>query len=229
MWRFGLIPAAILLFCLSFLTPASAGGTVRMVYEERAGVETVRHEYLLEPAGAGFRLSIATRAREISEEYATDASFAILSWRYQDRRRDTAFTAVRAGDTIHVSGRHRGRPLERRFKAGTIPWKQLFPMGLEALAAGAEKKADFLAIDPDKMRIHAFTAGARGSEAISWRGRRVEAVHIRITLAGALAPLWHADSWHRAADGRYLRYESVNGPGAPLTVKELIEETDPGD
>lgn len=199
-------------------------------YRETTGKKRVMHAtFTIEEMGAGYRIGLkeVENGSEVSQTYETDAKLATLSWTYSDAGRNTAFTATRRGETIVLVGTHAGKPIQKEFAVGSIPWNQLFTLGLKHFVLSAEREWRFWAIGtapPGEMRIAQFLARREGIETIAFGGAAIKAIRVRITLSDLKSLLWHSDCWFRERDGMYLRYEGRKAPGEPPSIAELIGE-----
>jgi hypothetical protein len=179
-------------------------------------------------APAGYAVKVTTDGHTLglqTQSFELDSSLLSNSWQRRNPRERTDFLAVRSGNTIRVTGLFKGKRVEREYKIDARPWKQCFPVDLQDWAVSSEPSLSFWAINPVSLGMNLFSAVKKGTGVIMVNGKMVEAVHVRVSPAGLAGALWHSDVWFRRSDGRYLRYEGVNGlPGTPLTVVELLEE-----
>jgi hypothetical protein len=217
--------AALLLVLAALPAPA-----LTLVYTERAGSETTRHTFAIEPSGGGFTIEVSSEREGrlvIFQHLETDPGFSVLSWRWVEEAEATDVTAVRDGSSISLTGRRHDAKIARRFTVGDDPWYQLFPHGLESLALAGRGSAKFWAIGTtgiSAMRIGSFRAVVAGAEQAEWGGARVPAIRVHVTLAGIGSILWFGDYWYRPADGRNLVSISDRGPGTPDLKMELTGE-----
>lgn len=72
--------------------------------------------------------------------------------------------------------------------------------------------------------IAKFKAVKLGEEKIEVMGEKIDAIHIKITLAGLLEAFFTGNYWFRKTDGRTVIEEIPQGPEALLTRSELIKE-----
>ena len=77
---------------------------------------------------------------------------------------------------------------------------------------------------PGELKIGKFTVTRKGDETIDLAGKKVAAVHLRISLSGLLSIFWHGDYWYRRGDSNFLRYCGKNRSGGPVAVSELVKE-----
>lgn len=198
-------------------------------YRETTGGRVMEAVFSLEPVEDGLRVNLVeTKAGEtVVQRFEVDASMATRTWHYLNERGNSSFTAVRQGDTITLSGLHHGKAVKRSYAAGSVPWNQVFTLGLRQFVLSGKERYNFWAIgtsSPGDLQLVEFAAVRGEREVLRLGGRECETVRVRMSFAGLKAPLWHADCWFRESDGLYLRFQARNGPAAPLTVAELVRE-----
>lgn len=219
------VPCLVLLVAVCALASAKTLSYLETTNKKRV----MRATFSIDVAASGYRVTLKEdeNGAEVHQAYETDTGLATLSWAYRNAGKNTAFTAIRRGETIVLSGTHEGKPIQKKFTVGSAPWNQLFTLGLRQFVLSGENERRFWAIGtsgPGEMRIAQFVAAREGSEAIVFGGKEIGAVKVRITFPDLKSLFWHADCWFRESDGMYLRYEGWNGPGEPLTIAELIGE-----
>jgi hypothetical protein len=219
------------LFILMILSSTLPAFGLTLVYIEESRMGRVEHTVTIEPTAGGYSIvvtSVAGEAAAITQELETDRGYSVLSWRYRDRESGTDITGIRRKSSISLSGRYRGRTVERRYKIDSKPWYQLFPHGLERLAvSGEQEPLLFYAVGIEGIgatRIGTFRAKPGEIEEIDWNGRRHAAVHVHISLTGFASILWSGDYWYRPSDGRNLVSKSDRGPGTQPIIFQLISE-----
>jgi len=223
MMRRMLFLAVILLaFLISCLVHGTSG--VSLVYRESVEGSISVLVYKIEPNAGGYLIGLTVNGQARREEIETDRLMSMRKWRYINPDQGSDYLIQRKDNLLHLSGVFKGRKIDRSCKTPNLGWKQFFPLGLEELITSGKDTLDYTALNPSDLSLCTFTAVKKGLENVVVNGRTYEAVHVRITLSGLLSYFWHADSWHRKSDGRYIRYEYRNGINAPLIVDELIEE-----
>ena len=225
MVRSSILAALVLSACI-VAGGAASGAT--LVFKEMAGNEAYTYVFRLEPSEGGFLIDLSAQDDPTRDEFETDDSFSVLTWRRKNAGEGTEFTASRQGNRILVAGRLRGKAVYKEHKTSTVPWKQLFPMGFEKFVTSTGKTLEFVALNPADLAMYTFVATKKETKKDVVDGKEIELLHVRVTLSGLLAPFWHGDAWHRRRDGRCIRYETVKGLTAPLSVTEFISETDSG-
>ena len=200
-------------------------GEIR-IYRETTGDEILTVTYRIEPSREGFNISgTATENGEMVYwlEAQVDPSFSTKSWKLSDNRKGLNISAYRLDNTLIVTKIQEGKKLNRELRIKSDPWFQLYPLSFEKFAAGRQITTRYWSIDPDETKAYEFSLTRKESSLITVAGMGVQSDHFRISLTGFLALFWGADCWHRKADGKFMRYEGVNGrPGTPVTVTEFI-------
>jgi len=219
------------LFILAALSCTMPAFGLTLVYAEESRRNRFEHTITIEPTAGGYSIvvtSVKGEAAAITQELETDRGYSVLSWRYRDRASGTDIRGIRGKSSISLSGRYKGRTVERRFKIDSKPWYQLFPHGLERLVvSGEQEPLLFYAVGTEgigAMRIGTFRAKPGEIEEIEWNGRRQAAIYVHISLTGFASILWSGDYWYRPADGRNLVSKSDRGPGTQSIMIQLISE-----
>jgi len=219
-------PAMVICLCLlSILLPAET-----LTYHEVEGESTVTHNITITPAPPGYSVELASRRSgggTVRQTFRTAADLSSLAWAFSDPERQMELAARIEGEDILLTGTFRGKKVEKKFAAKGPPWNQLFQMGLGAFVLAGEKSFQFRSIGtqgPGEMKIGKFTVRRQDDEKISFGGKEITAVHLRVSLSGLLSIFWHGDYWFRQSDGRFLRYRGKNRSGGPVAVSELVAE-----
>ena len=200
-----------------------------LTYREVEGDAVATHVLNILPEGDGFRVELTTTRSggAVRQAFRTGSDLFTREWSFSDPARRMELAASVQGEHIVLSGSFQGRKIDKRFDAAGAPWNQLFQMGLGPFAQANGKKMQFRSIGtqgPGELKIGKMTVTRREGESIELGGRRIAAVHLRISLSGLLAMFWHGDYWYRKEDGRFLRYRGKNRRGGPVAVSELIAE-----
>jgi hypothetical protein len=221
------------------LLPCSAQGAaqsappVALTYRSTtAGQISLTSEHFT-AAPTGYAVNVRTDGNVTglqTQSFELDPGLLSNSWQRRNPRERTDFLAVRAGSVIRLTGLFKGKKVDREYKIDARPWKQCFPVDLQDWAVSSEPSLTFWAINPVNLGLNLFSAVKKETGAVQVGGKLVEAIHVRVSPVGLAGALWHSDVWFRKSDGRYLRYQGVNGlPGTPLTVVELLEERPGGE
>lgn len=219
----------LFLVLLFFLTPIVGALCETLVYKQIIGDEVVIHTYIIASIDSGYSIHLTRKSesQEIYEEFNLDSLFHTQRWKYCNPSKQTDISVIRRKNVILLSGTHNGERINKSYEIDSIPWAQLFPIGLENFVQSAQKKMKFYAIStmsPAEMKIAKFTAKVRNNETISCNGGTVDAIHVRISFSGLMSILWHGDCWFRKSDGRYIKWDAPGPPGYPHSLVELITE-----
>ena len=220
-----IMPLVFLLICSFILNGMSR------VYEEKTGDEVTTHRFNIVPANNGYSITLqsTTGSSVIKQTFELDKNLSALSWTFEYPGENIHVAASRTANTIRLKGRGRGKEIDKTFEIDEMPWNQTFNIGLEGFALGKESSMKFWAIGtkgPGYMKITRFKVKRKGNETIDVNGQKVEAVYVTISLTGLLSMFWTGHYWFRQADGTFLRYKGKNGPGKPVSVMELVSESD---
>jgi hypothetical protein len=214
----------MIMFCT---LPLHLFGEIR-IYRETTGDEVLTVTYRIEPSREGFSISgtATDRGKMVYWlEAEVDRAFATRSWKLSDNRNDFTISAYRQDNTLVLTKIKEEKKFSRELKIKSDPWFQLYPLSFEKFAAGGREATRYWSIDPDEAKAYEFSLTRKQSSLITVAGMDVQADHFRISLTGFLAMFWGADCWHRKADGKFMRYEGVNGrPGTPITITEFLSE-----
>jgi len=154
---------------------------------------------------------------EIGQGYET------IGWSVEKEPGRTRLSARRRGERILLSGRHKGRPVDKVLEIDGAPWYQATSLSLRGLIASDDSERVFWTIRCDTLTAHRIKAIKKGTEPIGESGND-RLLHIRLTLPGLLAPLWKSDYWFTLPDSVFYRFEGPSGPpGSPLTVVTRLD------
>ena len=146
-----------------------------------------------------------------------------LEWHV--RRKDTAILAKRVGEVIRVTGRWKGKPIDRKHKIDRSPWYQPLSYSLRKQLDEDWTSSTFWMMRPDILEPVELKARADGEEIIAVGGRDIRCRRIMVQGTGMTGRLWHCLYWFRKRDGLFVRYSGLFGvPGLPKTYIELLEE-----
>ena len=200
-----------------------------LTYREVEGVDTAMHAIVVQPREDGFRVELSTRrgSSVVRQVFFIAADLSTRAWTFSDPARAMELDASILDGRIVLSGSFKGKKVDKRFNAGGPPWNQLFQVGLGPFALSGGEGTSFRSIGtqgPGELKIGKMSVTRRGEEEIELNGRKVHAVHLRISLSGLLSIFWHGDYWYRKSDGLFLRYRGKNRSGGPVAVSELVAE-----
>jgi len=201
------------------------------VYEEKTGKEVTTHRFVIEPSSSGYAIDLQSLTGDsvIKQKFELDRNLAALSWTFEYPGENINVIASRKGNKIFLKGRGRGKEIDKTFDIDELPWNQAFNIGLEGFAPAAENSLKFWAIGtrgPGYMKITKFKIKRKRNETININGKEIEAVYVTISLTGLLSMFWTGNYWYRKSDGKFIRYKGKNGPGKPVSVMELVSESD---
>lgn len=147
------------------------------------------------------------------------------SWTYKSKVHDTAYTAVRNGNTILLTGKLKGEPVNREYQINTMPWYESITYSLEPFVRSGQKRKSFWVISPIDLRLSVVTATRFEVEEIPINGEKIKAVKVLLTARNVPIMIWKAEYWFRKSNGKFIRYMGKRGgPGTPITTIEYIEE-----
>ncbi len=223
---------AILLMSGMLLTGIFVLGTETRLYREKEGSRVTMHHFTIDVTEDGFNIHLKSETPEgdVFQAYRLDRNQDTVYWHYNRPADNTTVTAERKGNVITMKGTDRGDPVEKEFKIDRLQWNQTFNIGLETFAGSKKEKTYFWAIGiggPGNMKITKFKAKRKEVENvyIEKLNKKIEAVHVTISLTGLLSMFWTGHYWYRESDGAFLRYRGKNKPGGPVAVMELIRKT----
>ncbi len=216
-------------FLLAGIMTFSMLGAETLTYREVEGEAAATHVITIIPEGGGFRVELATTRANgvVRQTFRTAADLATLEWTFSDPARKMELAAVVQGEAIVLSGTFQGKKVAKKFPARGTPWNQLFQMGLGPFTLAGGESMTFRSIGtqgPGELKIGKMSVTRKEDEVIELGGKKIDAVHLRISLSGLLAMFWHGDYWYRKNDGRFLRYRGKNRSGGPVAVSELVTE-----
>lgn len=219
--------AALLMLLLICTGVSSLNGETR-VYKETVKGQVTTHTFHIEksPAGCNITLKSETGGTNIEQTFELDTNLSALSWHYEDPGKKTQITAEKKGNKIYLKGIHKGKAIDKTFKIDDRPWNQGFNVGLEKFVLSSKKKMKFWAIGtsgPGDMKITTFSVKKKKTETITLNGKKVEAVHVQMSLTGLLSIFWTGNYWYRKVDGTFLRYKGKSRRSSSDSM-ELISE-----
>jgi hypothetical protein len=198
------------------------------VYEEKTGNRLTIHRFVIEESTPGYNITLRseTGGQSIDQKYKLQLNLDTLSWDYDNPGENTKITALKKKDKIYLKGIHKGKQINKTFTTNDLPWNQSFNIGLEKFALSTEKSLKFRAIGtsgPGDMKITTFSVKKENVAAIIVGSKKVEALHVQISLSGLLSIFWKGNYYYRKADGTFLSYRG-KGRGSIPTVMELTSE-----
>jgi hypothetical protein len=194
--------------------------------------------YYLETTGASVKTLIRTIERtagtvkmiyrdgdDILSEATCDLNFDQNGWVYKNMPEKIDLVFTRDANIIQCAGTHRGKDFIRRYEKDNVDWIQVFEFAVVPFLQSGKKEKECWSLRPTEMDAFKMVIIREGTEKITVRQQRLDAVKVRLTASGPLSMFWSAWYWYRVEDLVFVRYESVRGgPGTPLTVIELVKE-----
>ena len=107
------------------------------------------------------------------------------------------------------------------FNIGNSPWVQEFAFSLKPFILSSKKTYSFTIVDPKRLNSHKMVATKQYDEKIELNKKEIEAVRVKVTLAGMKKMFWSAALWYDKKTGAMLRYQANEGPHTPLTTITL--------
>ena len=214
-----------LVLCALLLAGNSLAAQAVFTYRERtAGADIMVHmEEDIVPHGLIIRSSMSDGDYH---EVEYDATEATVKYRVVSPSRKTAYSALRKGNVIDVSGVLAGKPFSRTLQIDSHPWYETMEVSLSHYAlGGVQQPLLFWVVQPWDANAYLMQAKVEPEQMISVDEARLHAMPVLVSAAGFLSLFWSTLYWYRSTDGLYVRYEGVRGgPGTPLTVVEMIAE-----
>jgi hypothetical protein len=214
------VSAALLFFPLLPLA-----GQTTWIYRDRTGQAEIRIRVWKQVADSGKVIHSALSDGDGHHVFLNAVSDTVR-YDFESPQRETAYSAVRDGNTLYLQGTLRGRPLSRSIAIDAKPWYESMEWSLRNLAlSGSPQPVVFWVLQPFEARAYLLQARVEKTEDIVDNDRTVPAIRVKVSPMGLLTLFWSALFWYRPADGLNLRYEAVRGlPGTPKTTVELMEE-----
>lgn len=212
--------AAFVLFSAGF--SAASGQSWSLV--QATGDKTFTFEERLEAFEGGFRATIRSGLGE-TDEILMDGRRSVLEWRRSYPAEGTVLVGLRRGRWAEIEGTYKGKPYAKKHDFGDLPWFQFQELSYAALLGLPVKgAAEFWTIDRGSLGANKFRAERMADEAVDAAGRRHDAAHFHLTVAGVPAFLFRSSAWARKSDGAFLRLAVPPVLGMPASTVELAAE-----
>jgi hypothetical protein len=205
--------------------------------EWRVGKEIVILYESLRPRSSGYEAFISTSKGE-QDILILDGRRSTLEWRRKFDSEGTDLAAIRVGKEVRIRGTYKGKPYEKKYDFGDIPWYQFQEISYEELyASGAAtgaatgpatgvNSASFWTIDRSSLKPSLFVAHKKGNTVIDVMGKPIEAIEYHLTISGVPAFVFTAVFWLRKSDGRFLRLDVPPILGLPRSRVDLTSESE---
>jgi hypothetical protein len=199
-------------------------GALELAFRVTSGASETTYIEAVHAVPGGYRAVVKGPLEESSMEM--DDAFQTMSWTFRVPADGTDLSATRTGTAIRVSGRFKGRRIEKTFDTGGAPWYEYQELSLDAFGANHAQQILFATIDRAAMKLVRFRAQKTGPVEIDIQGRTERAVESVLLVEGIPEFLLRSRLWQRRSDGRYLRLlvPPFGGMGAP-TLIELAGES----
>jgi hypothetical protein len=146
-------------------------------------------------------------------------------WEYSDSVKNTNLVFVRNGGSVRGLGIYKAKPFEREFAVDSLPWVQAMEFYVGPRLKAGDGRVSYWSIRPTDMKMFKMNARPEEKEEIESAGSPVDAMRVRVSVAGMLSAFWHASYWFRLPQYSFVKYRAVHGgPGTPATTIELVTE-----
>lgn len=201
-----LVPLCLALLLMAVASPASQV----FRYREQTGDHSFTFSWRADREEEGVTV-VQHQGDEIFSSVNTMEG-ATRSWHYV-KQPETDVRVERQGDSLHFSGRLKGKPVEKSQTIDSRPWCQPLSFSLQRLVTREPRSVTFWTIRPDTLEVLAMQAEKAGSERIATDNSGVQvADKVVIRLDGLLSALWQAEYWFRQDDHLFLQYRGTHGP-----------------
>lgn len=144
----------LLTLSLSLLLTVSAPAapvSERHVYLETVGAESKPLDWQLL---AGTPRQLKTRLGQEEDLTIVEPSMATQTWQLRNRMADTEVLVERTGNQLRISGRLRGKPVQRRIVIDAAPWYQTLSLSLHPFLANRRTATEFWALRPEILQVY---------------------------------------------------------------------------
>ncbi|HKJ05685.1 MAG TPA: hypothetical protein VJ974_08820 [Geopsychrobacteraceae bacterium] len=219
-----------LLFTLLFASDLAGEAMAETLIEQHHYLETVGNKSMTLNWCLFEAQRFKVRTSHGTEEDLTwvDKGFATWLWQFTDQTPGSDFRVERQGNTLKLSGKLRGKVIDRVHEIDDAPWFQTLSLSLRLFLKGSQKSIEFWSLRPTTLEVYKLRAVKKGIEEIEVSQKMVRADRVEIRLAGFGRILWKADYWFRLNDAVFIRYVGPSGPpGTPKTIVSLIRDLHP--
>lgn len=194
-------------------------------FDWRVGEDRVVLKESVRPRGSGFSAEISTSIGEL-DSLSLDGKRSTLEWRRKYEREGTDIAAVRNGSQVRVSGTYKGKPYDRIYDFGELPWYQFQEISYEELFRTGAETGSFWTIDRATLKSSLFTARKKKSVILEVMGAPARAIEYDLTVSGVPAFIFTSRFWLRESDGRFLRLDVPRILDHPASRVELTSESE---
>ena len=210
----------LMIICFSLMS-INAFAQMKWEYQDTTEGKVTRYNITIieETAKTVKYLSVGTLGS--SESLINKNDGATLSWK-MTRPEKTIF-GVRNGNTIEIKVTEDGKSRSEVIKVKNKIWIQRMSLGLQWFVNNRDKeKQHFFIVRSEDFSPFYLVAKIKNEEEITVGDSTFAAINIRVSLPGLLSIVWKSDYWFKKDDGVFLKYKGTRGPGAPVTITELI-------
>ncbi|GAB1483110.1 hypothetical protein MASR2M78_19260 [Treponema sp.] len=220
MYKKTILATVILILSTLYL---HAQNTLETTLTWKVGKDTVIFNESVTETATGYVAVLNTSVGELDRQLM-DKQRSVIEWQRQDAREDTDMLAIRQGSKVTLKGTYKGKPYEKDYDFGNLPWYQLHEASYEELYRSGLAKANFMTFDRRTMKLTEFKAEMQEEESILIMGKQIPAVKYSLGVSGVPAFLFQAHFWLRKGDGHFLKLEVPAILGLPKSAVELTGE-----
>lgn len=207
----------ILSLLLATFTVFGSGAQEQRHFVLTQGNNKINVDWTIDKSGDLLKYSITTGSR--TEYFTMKKNFETVEYRVVDKTTDTDAKVVRDGNVYTFSGKNKGKSINRKEKSDGLPWFQNVEFNGSTVADG-KKPVKYECIRYTEMDKHTMQVTNKGEKEVE--GYRT--IHVRASLAGALAGIWGCDYYYDVHTGQFVVYKGVEGgPGTLETVIKPVE------
>jgi|GEM_PF-3490345 len=214
-----------LVILLVLIFPLINAYGLKLKYRQNTISNDSYHYLSLNSIDDGYHLTGNSELNGYSD-YILNPDFSTLRWKFTNQGKNIDIDGMRTGNTITLKGMYKGNTIDRVIAVNNDPWIEQWEIGLESFIMSEDKEKTFWSVNPnDVNQVGEFTAAKDGVETIDYNGSKIDAVKVKVTLAGILGSFFHFDFYFRKTDGRLLveRYPDLSN-GVPNKVVLIAEE-----
>jgi len=143
-------------------------------------------------------------------------------------RKNKSIVAIRKGNTIAVNVTENGKTTSETITVGNKIWIQKLSLSLQWFVKDKSKdKIGFCIIKTNDLSLFEMVAIKKKDVDVRFGPKIFKAANVVVTLPGMKSILWKSNYWFQKNDGLFLRYKGTNGPGTPLTITQLVVDSNP--
>jgi hypothetical protein len=206
-----------------FIIAAFGAPVEKYTYTMRTGNKSVLNRWTREIKSGTIVLGSANMMTGESDRMICDGGYETIEWFYTNGNKDVRLSGTRKNNLVEISGFANGKPVRTSITLKAGAWYQFPEFALSHMLASGRDSAVYYIFWPDKFIFYTMKAKRIGNGPVSYNGKTINAVKVKVTLAGFKSIFWSSYYWFRNPDYLFLRYEGVHGlPGTGATVIELV-------